>query len=497
MHRKKIIIIGSGIAGLASAVRLAVQGFEVIVFEKNDNPGGKLGHFISNAYSFDTGPSLFTQPQNIEELFALANEPITDYFSYKTLDKTCKYFYEDGTLIDAYTNTDSFAKEMKEKTGEDENKIKTYLERSSKLYKNVAEIFLNNSLHKRKTWKQAKIFKALRSVKPKYLFKSMNSINAKSFDKMQTVQLFNRFGTYNGSNPFKMPGMFTLIPHLEHGEGIYYPKNGMVSIAKALYQLALKLGVQFHFNTAVSKIICNEGKALGVVANNENHLADIVVSNMDVYFTYKNLLNDESKSSKILKQERSSSALVFFWGIKNEFPQLQLHNIFFSKNYKAEFEHLFKLKKLYNDPTVYINITAKQEPEIHAPKGNENWFVMVNAPANAGQNWNEIKKQTRQNIIQKLNRILQTDIEPMIETEEILDPVLIEKNTNAYQGALYGASSNARLAAFLRHPNFSKKIRNLYFVGGTVHPGGGIPLCLKSAKIACELINENIQHSKH
>jgi phytoene desaturase len=497
MHNKKAIIIGSGIAGLASAIRLAVQGFQVNVFEKNENAGGKIGHFTSHGYSFDTGPSLFTQPQNLEELFELANEPIEDYFSYKTLDEACKYFYEDGIIINAHTNPDLFAKEVHEKINEDENKIKNYLLQSSKLYNVAGEIFLNNSLQKRKTWKHVKVDKVLQAIKAKHFFKSMNNVNVKSFNKLHTTQLFNRFGTYNGSNPFEMPGIFTLIPHLEHGEGIYYPKNGMSSIAKALYQLALKQGVQFHFNVPVNKIICNEGKALGVVVNNENHLADIIVSNMDVYFTYKSLLNNEGKSAKILKQERSSSAVVFYWGIKNEFPQLQLHNIFFSKNYSTEFHHLFKLKKLYNDPTVYINITSKQEPNIHASAGKENWFVMVNAPANVGQNWNEIKKQTRQNIIQKLNRILQTDIEPMIETEEILDPVLIEKNTNSFQGALYGASSNARLAAFLRHPNFSKKIKNLYFAGGTVHPGGGIPLCLKSAKIACELIREDVQHSKH
>ncbi len=497
MSRKKAIIIGAGVAGLASAIRLAVQGFEVIVFEKNDYPGGKLGSFSSNGFSFDTGPSLFTQPQNIEELFTLANEPVQDYFSYQTLDQACKYFYEDGIVLNAYTDAEAFAKEMNKKIWEDETKIKSYLQRSSELYNDIGEVFLNNSLHKRKTWRQVNISKALRAAKGKYLFKSMHSVNLQSFTKTHTIQLFNRFGTYNGSNPFKMPGMFTLIPHLEHDQGIAYPIGGMANIPKALYQLALKKGVQFHFNTPVDNIICNEGKVLGLVANNENHLADAVLSNIDVYFTYKNLLGNAEKATKILKKERSSSALVFYWGINREFPQLQLHNIFFSKNYKAEFHHLFKLKKLYTDPTVYINITSKCEPGIHAPHGKENWFVMVNAPANAGQNWAEIKKQARSNIIQKLNRILQTDIEPLIETEEILDPLSIEKNTAAYAGSLYGTSSNAMLTAFLRHPNFSKKIKNLYFAGGTVHPGGGIPLCLRSAKIACELIREDMQHSKH
>lgn len=175
--------------------------------------------------------------------------------------------------------------------------------------------------------------------------------------------------------------------------------------------------------------------------------------------------------------------------MNREFKELELHNIFFSNNYKAEFNSLFNTKQLYNDPTVYINITSKCEANIQAPAGKENWFVMINVPANVGQNWEVYKQQAKDNIIQKLNRILQTNIEPFIEEEEILDPVLIESKTASYMGSLYGTSSNSKMAAFLRHPNFTNAIKGLYFVGGSVHPGGGIPLCLKSAKIMSELVN--------
>jgi phytoene dehydrogenase-like protein len=207
-------------------------------------------------------------------------------------------------------------------------------------------------------------------------------------------------------------------------------------------------------------------------------------------------LNDQQKAKKILKQERSSSALIFYWGINRSFPQLGLHNIFFSNNYQAEFDHLFRLKKSYDDPTVYINITSKCEPGKQAPDGKENWFVMVNAPANVGQDWEVLKVKYRQAILDKLNRMLQTDIAPLIETEDILDPVLIETKTGSYQGSLYGTSSNSKMAAFLRHPNFSRQIEGLYFVGGSVHPGGGIPLCLKSAKIMSEIVQDDARKRK-
>ena len=494
MHHKKSVIIGSGVAGMACAIRLAVQGFAVTVFEKNSYPGGKLSAFRKDGFHFDAGPSLFTQPQNIEELFALANEPIENYLSYHKIDIACKYFFENGKEINAYSDKDLFANEMEEKTGEPKDNITNYLGRSEKLYNNVASIFLNYSLHKKSTWLHPRSVKAFSSIKFPYIFKSLNQYN-KSFKAKETQQIFNRFATYNGSNPYKAPAMLSLIPHLEQTEGAYYPHGGMINITNALYKLALKKGVQFNFGVEVQKIICPDNIAAGIVVNNKNIMADVVVSNSDVYFTYKNLLSNYIKAIDVLKQERSSSALAFYWGINTSFPSLELHNIFFSENYSAEFDHIFKSKKLYTDPTVYINITSKIE-KAQAPTGCENWFVMINVPATNNYDVEVVKNNAKEYIISKLNRILKTDIASHIVTETFLHPQSIEANTGSYLGALYGASSNSKTAAFLRHPNFSKRIKNLYCCGGSVHPGGGIPLCLKSAKIVSDLVKHDNKNDR-
>jgi phytoene desaturase len=487
-HQPTAIIIGAGIAGIASAIRLAVQGFAVTVFEKNSYAGGKINYFEKEGYCFDGGPSLFTQPQLIEELFALTGEPIENYFSYEPVPVACIYFYEDGTVIKGYANADKLAEELHNKVGEDKAAVKQYLQHSRQLYETTGSIFLNYSLHKISTLQKAPIAKALVNTKWTNLFSSFHTFNKNCFKQPHTVQLFNRYATYNGSNPYQAPGMLSLIPHLEYNEGVYYPKGGMISIANALYQLALKKGVQFYFDKPVQQIIHHQNKVQGIMVDNEIHLADVVVSNMDVYFTYKKLLGNEKRAARILQQERSSSAFIFYWGINKTFPELGLHNIFFSNSYKEEFDHIFKLKQLYNDPTVYINITSKCEPGIQAPPGKENWFVMVNAPANIGQYTTEWQQQLKKNILTKLSRLLHTDIEPLIEVEAVLNPVTIEANTASYMGSLYGTSSNSRMAAFLRHPNFSSKLKRLYFVGGSVHPGGGIPLCLRSAKIMSEMV---------
>jgi phytoene desaturase len=488
MQPKKAVVIGSGIAGLAASIRLVAQGYEVHVYEKSDKPGGKLGFFSEKGYQFDTGPSLFTQPHQLEALLALVGEKLSDYFTYHRMPVSCHYFYEDGTFIEAFADPDLFAKEAHEKTGEPVSSIKNYLAASEKLYTRIGQVFLNYSLHKISTLFKVPLFSALGAFKLPYITRSMHKHNERSFKSKKLVQLFNRYATYNGSNPYVAPSMLTLIAHLEHNEGSFYPSGGMISITNTLVAVAKKIGVQFYFNSPVQKITTKNNQVTGVVVNDAAIDADVVVSNADVYFTYLNLLSAPSKAQKILEQERSSSALIFYWGIKKEFPQLSLHNIFFTENYEAEFAHLFDVKIPFTDPTVYINITSVCEPGIQAPAGKQNWFVMVNVPANTGQDWESITASVKKEVLAKLERMLGEPIEPLIETEKILDPLLIEANTASYQGSLYGTSSNAPMAAFLRHPNFSNRYNGLYFVGGSVHPGGGIPLCLKSAEIMSNLV---------
>ena len=486
------IIIGAGVAGLATSIRLACQGYQVQVFEKNAFPGGKLHHFEQDGFHFDAGPSLFTRPQLIEELFTLAGEPIEEYFSYERLPVSCNYFYEDGSHLIAYADRHQLAHELAEKHGEKEETVIDYLNNAAGLFDKVGNIFLEHSLHDGSVFREASVSSAIRATRWQHLFGSMHRLNANAFNNPKTTQLFDRYATYNGSNPYKAPGMLSMIAHLEHNEGSFYPKGGMISITRALHRLAEKKGVRFHFNSVVSRIEQNNGQTVGIVTNDQFYPAEIVVSNVDVYFTYLRLLQQPQQAKKILKQERSSSAMIFYWGIRQSFPQLSLHNIFFSGDYEKEFDHLFRLKTLHDDPTVYINITSKCEPGVQAPEGMENWFVMINVPANVGQNWEQYREESRTRIIEKLSRLLKTDIEPLIHTERVADPVSIESLTDSYQGSLYGTSSNSQFAAFLRHANFSKQISNLYFVGGSVHPGGGIPLCLSSAAITAKVIQRKV-----
>jgi phytoene desaturase len=484
---KKAAIVGSGMGGMALAIRLAVKGYAVEVFEANAYPGGKLSNKIVDEYRFDAGPSLFTLPALVDELFDLANKNPKDFFKYQKLEEVCRYFWSDGQTLNVPADNEKFDALVTEKFGEKSGAILSYLKDSAFKYEVLDGLFLQNSLHKISTWLSKAALKGYLNLGKLGIFGTLHGHNSQ-FKNPKITQLFNRYATYNGSDPYSTPATMGIIPHLEYNDGAYYPEKGMHSITNALFELAKSLGVSFRFNSKIEKIVIEDHKARYLKTAEETFGPyDSVASNMDVTNTYRKLLPKEKHPEKILNQEKSGSGLIFYWGIKKQFSELGLHNIFFSDNYKEEFKWQFEKQDIYNDPTVYINITSKHSLA-DAPVGCENWFVLINAPNNKGQNWEEIIARTKTNIIKKLSAALKVDLGSLIVCEEILDPRTIESRTSSSQGALYGNSSNNKFAAFMRHPNFSTSISNLYFVGGSVHPGGGIPLALSSAKIAAGFI---------
>jgi phytoene desaturase len=482
----KAIVIGAGIAGIASAIRLRLKGYEVLVLEANSYPGGKLTVFEQAGYRFDAGPSLFTMPQYVDELFALAGKNPRTYFNYIKKPESCRYFWDDGVYFTASADQNEFADEVEKKLGVPAKKVIKKLQKSRKIFELAGHIFMEKPLNRSKTWLSKDVAKSLLNLHKLSLFSTMHQANEADLQNPKLIQLFDRYATYNGSDPYRAPGILNIIPHLEHGIGTYLPEKGMHEITSSLVQLAEDLGVVFQLNERVEEILLKGQKVAGVRTGKKVYQADLVLSNMDVTPTYRKLLPQIKAPEKKLNQERSSSALIFYWGIKKEFEQLGLHNIFFSKDYRKEFEDIFQGVVPAEDPTVYINITSKDIPT-DAPKACENWFVMVNVPTHENQDWEQLIPQYKKHIISKLNAVLKTDISELIETENTLTPLDIEIKTSSQGGSLYGTSSNSRYAAFMRHTNDHKDIEGLFFAGGSVHPGGGIPLCLLSAKIVSEI----------
>lgn len=479
---KKMIVIGSGIGGLATAIRLELKGYDVHVYEKNDYPGGKLTVLEGGGFRFDAGPSVFTLPHLVTELFELAGKNPSDYFEYIKHPVSAKYFWNDGTIFTAPANQQEFIDKASETFKVDKEQLAKYFKNAQRKFNISSPVFLNKSIHKPKNYWSKDYITSYPSLITMDIFKSMNATNKASLSHPKLTQVMDKFASYIGSNPYKTPGIMTLLPHLEITEGVYFPKEGMHAITQSIFRLAKELGVEFHFNSPVQSITTVKNKVTGIQLEDQFIASDFVFCNTDAHFAHKHLLKTKKLPFSVT-QERSSSVVVFYWGINREFKELDLHNMFYPDDYQAEFEGIFNTGKIIEDASIYIHRSCHVNPS-DAPQGMENWFVMIMVPSDTNKVTAQTVKEIRKQTIEKLNRILHTNIEQHIVFEDYLSPQLIEQKTNSYHGALHGVSTNSAFSFFYRHSNFSKKYKNLHFVGGSTHPGGGIPQCLQSAKIA-------------
>ena len=476
---KTAIVIGAGVGGLATAIRLASLGLQVSVFEKNPVAGGKIGQIREKGYRFDTGPSLFTLPHLVDEI----SPESASGLEYRKLDTISRYFFEDQTVFTSPADPLLFTRELSRITGENQEKITKFLKDASELYRLTSPLFLFSAFHRFSHLLTAKSLGVIAGMFKFSPFRSMHAHNRKTFENDKTIQLFDRYATYNGSDPYRAPATLNMIAHLEHNLGAYLPVGGIFRIVEHLFQIAVNAGVAFHFEQEVGEILIENKRAAGVKVNGKAHPADVVVSAGDVFKTWSGLISHVKAPRAVKKQDLSTSAMIFYMGIRRTFEQLDLHNIFFSGNYPEEFRSLSPTGSFipYEDPTVYIYNSSLLNPD-DAPPGGSNLFVMINTPYNRGEDWGELVEVSRKHIVRKLQRY-GIDLSTGIEFEQVATPANIEEMTLSTAGALYGNSSNSTMSAFNRHPNFSRSIKNLFFAGGSVHPGGGIPLCLASAKI--------------
>ena len=329
--KKTAIVIGAGIGGLSTACRLANKGFEVTIFEASNNPGGKAAEMRMGEYRFDMGPSLFTMPELLDKLFKDCGKDPANYYSYDKLDVITRYHYPDGTVVNAYSEPEKLADEFEAVLGEDKKNVMSFLKKARQQYELTADMFLFGSMHKFSNYISPAAWKIFFQSYKLDFWRSMHSTNKSRFKDDRTVQLFDRYATYNGSDPYRAPGTLNLIAHLEHNIGAFFLKGGMHQISKSLEALAKDLGVKIEYGKKVDEILVRNKLARGIRIGEEEIDAGLVVSNMDIVPTYKNLLPHLKPRAGVIGQERSTSAMIFFWAIDKEVPDLELNNIFFEE----------------------------------------------------------------------------------------------------------------------------------------------------------------------
>lgn len=474
------VIIGAGLGGLASALRLQQAGLRVCLLEKNETPGGKLGEFKSGGCRWDMGPSLLTMPYLLDRLFADLGLHRGDHLRLHRVHPVCRYFWDDGTLLD---EDEAFFRKPE---------VRSFLEYARGIHELAGEAFLRYPPDE-----FGKAFTAANWPKLKHLpkvatFRSLAVEVDRRFSDPRLRQLFQRFSTYNGSHPWKTPATFNIIPYIEAEYGGWYVDGGMARLPECLAGLALQRGIPIL--TGAEVIHCSgEGVQLrdGRWFRSMTYLV-----NGDVIRAHRDWIRfpgSHRKARRLLAKELSLSALVYFFHVTKRFSFLKHHNIFFSNDYEREFQELFELKKLPEDPTLYISITARTNPA-HAPEGHDNFFVLVNAPAETERiDWKTEGLRYAEHVLKRLERHGLGNLSEHAKLAGLFTPRDFADRHVTCHGSLYGWASHSPRTALFRPPLQSSLDPRLFFTGGTTHPGGGIPLVLLSAEMASGKILDYIK----
>ncbi|MGD8427160.1 MAG: phytoene desaturase family protein [Balneolaceae bacterium] len=485
-----IKIIGAGLGGLAASCLLATKGHNVTILEKNEHAGGKINQVTAKGFRFDTGPSLLTMPFILESLFEFCGDDIGNYLDIYPQDPICKYFYRNGTQFSCFQDTNLNVVQIQEFAPGDVAAYKDFLEYSGQLYERTKEAFLFNPLYGLSDLASLNLFDFLKID----AFKTVSERVDDVFESKELRQFFKRFTTYNGSSPFQAPATLNVIPHVELTLGGYYIDGGIYALITALKKLCNKLGVVITYRTEIKNITSAHGHVTGLTNTTGEHIpADMVISNADASETYLHLFDDNKIPGRVQKRisnlEPSCSGFVVLLGIDKSYAELSHHNIFFSRDYEEEFHQIFKEKTMPRDPTIYIANTSFSNPR-HAPNGGSNLFVLVNAPyLSNNYEWENQKENYMALVIDQLEERGLASIRDHIIYSECITPRDFQTRYRSNKGSIYGTSSNSKLSAFMRPRNKSRAVSGLYLVGGSTHPGGGIPLVTLSAFHAAELID--------
>lgn len=486
---KRVVVIGAGLGGLSAALRLARNGYSVTVIEKGERVGGKMNIWQERGYTFDTGPTLLTMPFVVRELFESIGLRMEDHLDLVPLEPICRYFYPDGSTIDASSDSTVMERTLNRWSPGEGAAYRRFLEHGERIYQAASGPFLFSGFGSMSVRTMLHYARFLPAVFRIDAFRTLDTAVRTVFKDERTRQLMNRFATYNGSSPYRVPATLAIIPYVEFAMGGWYVRGGMYRLAQVLGNIASDLGVMLRTECSVDEILVRDGVAVGVrLASGEELQADVVISNVDAYYTGTRLLR-ETKAGELKKErEPSLSGFVMMLGVSRDFPSLAHHNIFFSADYRREFDTLFEKQLPAEDPTIYIAISSKTDSR-HAPKGGSNVFILVNAPpTNDRFDWRREAGQYRRLVLERLAARGLPDLERSIEIEKTMTPPDFETRFHAYRGAIYGTSSNGMFSAFLRPRNKPKRPKRLYLVGGSSHPGGGIPLVLLSGKIVASMI---------
>ena len=492
-----IIIIGAGIGGMSAAARLAKAGHDVTIFEGSDRTGGKCRTKWIGNYAFDTGPSLLTLPAVYRDLFLKTGKRIEHILKIDPVDPAFEYNFADKTKI-TFPNLslkgtcDSIESVLGKEAGDQWHNL---MQRAEHMWDVSRGPFVESEL--KSIYKLAAKKGFLANLKVIAPLTSLRRLTSKYTTNPYLSKIVDRYATYSGSDPRKVPGVLLTIAFVESSFGAWHIQGGIGKLSDAIEDRCRELGVRFELNTSVTRITTKNSAATGIEANGKFYPAYFVVANADAELVYNKLLDIEVKEvlperKKLVRATKSLAGFSLLLGLDNSkisgpAPVMPHHSIYFPQDYDAEFDDIFVKKIPVDDPTIYI--CAPKDPQMVKGNNLEAWSVLINAPRHepgTGWDWNKGSALYAAKIIAKLDE-LGLRVSERLDVMEFQTPADLEQEVRAPGGSIYGTSSNGARSAFLRASNTSP-LKNLYCVGGSAHPGGGLPLVGISAEIVADAI---------
>mgnify|MGYP006297307513 CR=1 FL=1 len=492
--KKKVSVIGGGLGGISAAISLANEGYQVELYEKNNHLGGKLNQATIDGFTFDLGPSILTMPHIFEDLFKQADKEMSDYVNIKKLDLQWRNFFEDGIQIDLYEDVEKLDRVNPQLELKDKQELKEFLDYAEDIYEVVEEGYFKEGIDT--LFEALKFYGLITSVKGLDYFSTMHDGVSRYIDNPYLQHVIEFFIKYVGSSPYDAPAVLNLLPYIQFEYGLWYVEGGMYNLAQGLAELMNDLGVAINLNSEVVDLH-EQDNSISQVELKDGTVkeTDIVVSNMEVIPAYEELLGGNEKLVKKYKKkfEPACSGLVIHLGVDKEYEQLEHHNFFFSQEPREHFKSVFEDKKLPKDPTLYV-VAATKTDAAQAPEGCENIKVLPHIPHLQDDPFTaEEYEALKERVLDKLERMGLEDLREHIIVEDIWTPEDIQSNYYSNRGAIYGVVSDRKMNKGFKAPKQSKNYDNLYFVGGSVNPGGGMPMVTLSGQQVRDMI---VKHNK-
>jgi phytoene desaturase len=487
------LVIGAGLGGIAVAARLARRGFAVTVLEKNAEPGGRCSRLVLEGHRFDVGPTLLLMPEVVAETFAALDERMDDHLDLRRIDPTYRIHFDDGAELALTADLGALQAQVEAIEPGSFDGLLRYLAEGHHHYHRALQHFVGRNftslpgyLSPQNLWEVLFHLHALRKHYARM---------GRYFQHPQLKAAFTFQNMYLGLSPFDAPATYSLLPYTELVDGVWFPMGGMYRLIESLVAIAEAHGVQFKYSTPATRITVDGNRATGVILADGARLdADVIVANADLPYVYRHLLPDVKAAERLERLRYTCSAIMFYWGVDRVYPQLGPHTVFLAGDYRAGFERIFRDHALPDEPSFYVHAPARIDPSA-APPGRDTLLALVpvgHLDEAAVQDWDGWKAQARAAVLRRLADVGVADLGEHLTVEIAYTPRDWLTLYNLAKGAAFSLSHNVLQVGYLRPHNRHRRYGNLYFVGGSTHPGSGLPMVLLSARLTTERILADI-----